>query len=98
MRRSEMVSLDPYRMVFSDTIYLMGTHSRDAVLFVVPPSSSDEEAQRLLCDVSTSAIPVNAGVLRQLARTYASDIGRSKDSAVTAGSGRLDPSQDISIG
>jgi Family of unknown function (DUF5994) len=97
MRRSEMVSLDPYRMVFSDTIYLMGTHSRDAVLFVVPPSSSDEEAQRLLCEVSTSAIPINAGVLRQLARGYASDIGRSKGfSAVAAGSGQLDPRQDIS--
>ena len=35
IRRNEMVSLDPYRMVFSDTIYLMGTHSRDAVLFVL---------------------------------------------------------------
>jgi Family of unknown function (DUF5994) len=68
IRRNEMVSLDPYRLVFSDTIYLMGTHSRDAVLFVLSPSSSDEDARRLLCEVSGSALPMNAGVLRQLVR------------------------------
>ena len=39
IRRNEMVSLDPYRLVFSDTIYLKGTRSRDAVLFVLAPSS-----------------------------------------------------------
>jgi hypothetical protein len=67
LRHSEMVSLHPYRLVFSDTIYLMGTHSRDAVLFVLQPSSS-EEAQRFLCEVSTCAEPMNAGAMRQLAR------------------------------
>jgi hypothetical protein len=77
----EMVSLNPYRLVFSDTIYLMGTHSRDAVLFVLPPSSSGEEARRLLCEVSTSAQPMNAEVLRQLARQCASGIERSEESS-----------------
>jgi Family of unknown function (DUF5994) len=72
LRRNDMVSLNPYRLVFTDTIYLMGTHSRDAVLFVLSPSSSDEEARRLLCEVSTSAQPMNAGGLRQLARECAS--------------------------
>jgi hypothetical protein len=66
IRRNEMVSLNPYRLVYRDTIYLMGTHSRDAVLFVLPPSSSGDEARDLLCEVSTSAQPVNAGTLRQL--------------------------------
>lgn len=66
IRGNEMVSLDPYRMVFSDTIYLMGTHSRDAVLFVLSPSSTGEEAGRLLGEVSSSALPMNAGVLRHL--------------------------------
>jgi hypothetical protein len=68
IRRHEMISLDPYRLVFSDTIYLMGTHSRDAVLFVLPPASSSEDAGRLLGEVSSSAQPMNATVLRQLIR------------------------------
>jgi len=78
IRGSEMVSLNPYRLVFSDTIYLMGTHSRDAVLFVVSPSSSEEEARRLLGEVGTSAKPMNAGALRQLARECAAGAGGSE--------------------
>ena len=81
IRRNEMVSLDPYRMVFTDTIYLMGTHSRNAVLFVLSPSSPGEEARRVLCKVSSSGQPMNAGVLRQLVRQCASGFGRSEDSA-----------------
>jgi hypothetical protein len=80
IRHNEMVSLDPYRLVFSDTIYLMGTHSRDAVLFVLSPSSSAEEARRLLCEISTSAQPMNAGGLRQLVRQCASGFGHSEES------------------
>ena len=68
IRRHEMISLDPYRLVFSDTIYLMGTHSRDAVLFVLPPASSGEDAGRLLGEVSSLAQPMNATVLRHLVR------------------------------
>jgi hypothetical protein len=80
IRHSEMVSLNPYRLVFSDTIYLMGTHSRDAVLFVLPPSSSDEDAKRVLSEVSTSQLPMNAQVLRQFARQCASGVGCSEQS------------------
>lgn len=76
IRRNEMVSLDPYRLVFSETIYLMGTHSRDAVLFVVSPASSAEDAGRLLSEVSGSAQPMNAGSLRQLVRRCASEFER----------------------
>jgi hypothetical protein len=74
-----IVSLNPYRLVFSDTIYLMGTHSRDAVLFVLSPSSTHEEARRLLGEVSTSALPMNADVLRQLVRRCVSGIERSDE-------------------
>ena len=73
IRHREMVSLNPYRLVFSDTIYLVGTHSRDAVLFVLAPSSSGDEARRLLHEVSTSALPRNARALRQLTRQCASE-------------------------
>lgn len=67
IRHREMVSLHPYRMVFNDTIYLMGPHSRDAVLFVLPPSSA-EEAQRVLGKVSSCAQPMNAALMRELTR------------------------------
>ena len=80
IRRNETVSLDPYRMVFSETIYLMGTHSRDAVLFVLSPSSSGEEARRLLREVSSSAQPMNAEVLRQRVRQCAPGSVCSEDS------------------
>jgi Family of unknown function (DUF5994) len=79
IRHNGMVPLNPYRLVFSDTIYLMGTHSRDAVLFVLSPSSTRDEARRLLGEVSTSALPMNADVLRQLVRQCVSDIERSDE-------------------
>lgn len=81
IRRNEMVSLDPYRLVYSDTIYLKGTRSRDAVLFVLSPSSSGEDAQRLLREVAGSAQPMNAGLLRQLVRRCAPDSGLAPQSA-----------------
>ncbi|WP_425436292.1 DUF5994 family protein [Mycobacterium terramassiliense] len=80
IRHSEMVSLNPYRLVFSDTIYLVGTHSRDAVLFVLAPSSSGDEARRLLHEVSTSALPRNARALRRLTRQDDSESEPSAES------------------
>jgi hypothetical protein len=81
IRHNEMVSLDPYKLVFRDIIYLMGTHSRDAVLFVLSPSSSGEQARRVLSEVSNTAQPMNAQVLRQLIRQRASGLGHSEDAA-----------------
>jgi hypothetical protein len=77
LRRNEMVSLAPYRLVCSETVYLLGTHSRDAVLFVLSPSSSGEEASRVLCEVSTSTRPMNAEMLRQLVRQRVSGFGNA---------------------
>ena len=81
-RHTEMVSLNPYRLIFSDTIYLVGTHSRDAVLFVLSPSSSTEEARHLMGEVCTTAEPMNACELRQLVRKCASGLGGSEQSAL----------------
>ena len=81
IRRNEMVSLDPYRLVYSDTIFLQGTRSRDAVLFVLAPSSSCEDAQRLLREVASSTQPMNAGLLRQLVRRCTLDPGLAPESA-----------------
>lgn len=87
IRRNEMVSLDPYRLVYSDTIYLKGTRSRDAVLFVLSPACSGEDAQRLLCEVAASAQPMNAGLLRELVRRGAPDSGLTAESAPATESG-----------
>jgi hypothetical protein len=38
IRDKAQISVDRYTMVASDTIYLIGTHSRDAVPYLVPPS------------------------------------------------------------
>lgn len=88
IRRNEMVSLDPYRLVFSDTIYLKGTRSRDAVLFVLAPSVSGEDAQRLLREVAASAQPMNVSVLRELVRRGALDSGLAPQSAPATDSGQ----------
>ncbi|WAC89346.1 DUF5994 family protein [Mycobacterium sp. Aquia_213] len=86
IRRNEMVSLDPYRMVFSDTIYLKGARSRDAVLFVLSPSSADHEAKHLLGEVAASEKPMNASVLRQMVRRSAPGSDRELEAAPAIGS------------
>jgi len=59
-------AVDPYRLVADDTIYLIGTHSRDAVLFVVPPSTPPSAAHRVLRTVADGIAPITAAALRQL--------------------------------
>ena len=75
---SSMVTVDPYRLVFPYTIYLMGTHARAAVLFVVSPSSSSVVARRLLRLVAASTVPQSAGLLRQLEGEFASSTESSE--------------------
>lgn len=81
IHRNETVSLDPYRLVFSDTIYLKGTRSRDAVLFVLSPSCSGQQAKLFLSEVAASAQPKNASVLRQMARRRTVGSGDSLNAA-----------------
>lgn len=87
IRRNEMVSLDPYRLVFNDTIYLKGARSRDAVLFVLPPSSSGDEAKHFLGEVAASAQPMNASVLRHMVRRLAPGSAPALEVAPAIGSG-----------
>lgn len=68
IRGNAVISVDPYRLRARDTIYLKGTHSRDAVLFVVAPSSASLAAHRVLRLVSQAGQPMNVAVLRQLVR------------------------------
>jgi Family of unknown function (DUF5994) len=68
IRGNTVIRVDPYRLRACDTIYLRGTHSRDAVLFVVAPSNASLAVHRVLRVVSRSTQPMNVAVLRQLVR------------------------------
>lgn len=71
IRRGVAISVDPYTLVSSETIYLIGTHSRDAVLFVVPPSCAVAVVDQVLAAVSEATGPMNAFVLRHLLGHFA---------------------------
>ncbi|WP_232375130.1 DUF5994 family protein [Mycolicibacterium mengxianglii] len=66
IRGGTSITVDSYRLVASDTIYLMGTHTRDAVLFVVPSDTDAETAQRMLKEVSGSSHPMTINLMRAL--------------------------------
>ncbi|CAN5517578.1 hypothetical protein BH11ACT6_BH11ACT6_26980 [soil metagenome] len=68
IRGQTSITVDAYRLVASDTIYLMGTHSRDAVLFVVPSKSAGGTVSRVLREVAKSAHPMSVTLVRQLLR------------------------------
>jgi hypothetical protein len=80
IRGNSVISVDPYRLRARDTIYLRGTHSRDAVLFVVAPSNACLAVRRVLRVVSQSTQPMNVAVLRQLVRQSTEVAGRFADS------------------
>lgn len=65
------LSVDPYSMVERGTIYLVGTHSRDAVMYVVPPKTDTAIVQRALQAVSDATVPMTAPVLRHLLGYFA---------------------------
>ncbi|CAJ1582525.1 DUF5994 family protein [[Mycobacterium] wendilense] len=72
IKHGSAISVDPYRMVNRETIGLMGTHSRSAVLFVVAPSTSGAIANKMFDLVERSNAPVAATMLQQRYAEYAS--------------------------
>jgi hypothetical protein len=70
------ISVDPYTLVTSETIYLIGTHSRDAVLYVLPPSCAVAIVDQVLSAVSDASGPMNAYVLRHLLGHFAATDGQ----------------------
>jgi hypothetical protein len=69
VRGATSITMDPYRLVSRDTIYLKGTHARDAVLFVMPAGGPTETVQRVLDEVATAAHPMTATLIRNLLQT-----------------------------
>ena len=72
IRGSAVITVDPYAMLSCDTIYLVGTHSRSAVLYVVPPSSPADAVRRVLGAVADATQPMNVTVLRYLVGHFTS--------------------------
>jgi hypothetical protein len=70
IRGDRSVTVDPYRLRASDTVLLLGTHSRDAVLFVVPTSEPERTAKLALLGVAQSTQPMTVGMIRQLLRPH----------------------------
>lgn len=64
IRGGTVISVDPYKMVARDTIYLLGTHSRDAVLYVVPSRTDRTSANRVLRAVLEHVHTTSASTLR----------------------------------
>ncbi len=77
IRGPAVTTVDPYTLVARDTIYLMGTHSRDAVLYVVPPAIPGAAVRRILGAVSGEAASMCVTVLRELVERYATESRRS---------------------
>ncbi len=76
IRGTAVTTVDPYSLVASDTIYLIGTHSRDAVLFIVPPSSPGHAVHRVLGAVSNDPQSMTVAVLRHLVDHFAAEPSR----------------------
>jgi Family of unknown function (DUF5994) len=70
IRGGAVISVDPYAMVARDTIYLLGTHSRDAVLYVVPPSIPGDAVRRVLGAVADPTQSMSTAVLRYLVERF----------------------------
>ncbi|WP_395310321.1 DUF5994 family protein [Mycobacterium sp. AMU20-3851] len=67
IRGNTAISVDQYSLVSRDTIYLMGTHARNALLYVVPPDTAADRAGDLLEKVADAARPVSVRMLRAMA-------------------------------
>jgi hypothetical protein len=72
IRRGVAIAVDPYTMVTSETIYLIGTHSRDAVLYVFPQTCTIAVVDRVLDSIRASEAPMDTSVLRHLLGRFSS--------------------------
>ncbi|MGW0159157.1 DUF5994 family protein [Mycobacterium sp. NPDC003323] len=66
IRGNSAIAVDRYALVARDTIYLVGTHSRTALLWVMPPETPTDDARRLLAAVSEAAQSMTVRRLRAI--------------------------------
>lgn len=66
IRRGVPITVDPYRMTWCETLYLAGTHMRDAVIYVLPSGCEPRLAGGVLDMVSAGTTPLCSAALREL--------------------------------
>lgn len=71
------MALDPYALVVTESIYLLGTHSRTALFYVIPPTCAAPLAASALRAVSAPAADMDADQLRTLVAARAGDAGET---------------------
>ncbi|MDF2830294.1 MAG: hypothetical protein K0R01_3577 [Mycobacterium sp.] len=77
IRRGVAVCVDPYSLVSPGMIYLVGSHSRDAVLSIVPASCATSVGDRVLAAVTASTVPMTASVVVHLLGSFAEAEGKT---------------------
>lgn len=81
IHRNDAVAVDSYRLVASDTIYLVGSHSRDALLYVIPPDLPADTARSVLDTVGGGQESISVALLRRLSDREPVRAGRGQEDA-----------------
>ncbi|WP_231743318.1 DUF5994 family protein [Mycobacterium sp. GA-2829] len=79
IHRNGAVAVDAYRLVAHDTIYLVGSHSRDALLYVIGADVSMPAARAVLDAVDAGAQPICAESLRRRIHPIPSMLGERQE-------------------
>lgn len=66
IRNNSAIPVDRYALIARDTVYLMGTHQRSALLWVLPPETPTDDANALLATVSNTSHPMTVRRLRAI--------------------------------
>lgn len=66
IRGSQSVPVDAYSLIARDTIYLVGTHGRHSLLYVVPSGAAELDARRVLAAVAIATSPPSLPTLRAI--------------------------------
>lgn len=74
MHRNQAVAVDAYRLVANDTLYLLGTHSRDALLYVIGPQVPPTTARSVLDIVDAGRESIGVALLRRLSHAQPESI------------------------
>jgi hypothetical protein len=79
--RNDAVSVDAYRLVANDTVYLVGSHSRDALLYVIPSDVPTDTARSVLDTVGGGQETIEVGLLRRLSHAEPVPTGHRQEDA-----------------
>ncbi|BBY16007.1 DUF5994 family protein [Mycolicibacterium litorale] len=81
MHRNHAVAVDAYRLVASDTLYLVGTHSRDALLYVIASDVPAPTARSVLDTVGAGKESIGVTQLRRMVHGQPAPTGHWQEGA-----------------